>query len=278
MEGETKGDTVMTPYAVLPDHVMAVWPGLSPSAKAVAGALGCYMNGAGECWPSVAELQKRSGIHKRQTVTRAIAELEGQGILTVRWVGPWRRVLAWTKLPSGGATKRHGGESTKRTGGESVERHIEQSHMNNPNRTSSCAEQNPETLQGDSKVTIQGNSAPSVPRELQGLALYEKDPKLCEGWPELREAWERAYPGVDIVAEVRKAHAWEVANPGKRKKHRARFLGSWLSRAKPSPMLGENDDLPPGLLDVPSWEEMTPKLRAAIEEANREAEAAKHGR
>ena len=47
------------------------------------------------------------------------------------------------------------------------------------------------------------------------------------------EAWKKAYPKVDVAAEVAKAEAWYLANPTKQKKNHARFLNGWLSRATP---------------------------------------------
>ena len=69
-----------------------------------------------------------------------------------------------------------------------------------------------------------------IPPELVDLELYAVDEKLCARWPKLFAAWKVAYPGLDIVAEVKRAHAWEVANPKRRKKDRARFIGNWLQR------------------------------------------------
>lgn len=74
------------------------------------------------------------------------------------------------------------------------------------------------------------DSAPPV--ELSGLALYETDWKLCKRWTELLKGWKSAFPGVNVLGEVRKAHAWEVANPTRVKKDRPRFLYTWLSRAQ----------------------------------------------
>lgn len=71
-----------------------------------------------------------------------------------------------------------------------------------------------------------------VPPELKKLSLYAQDEKLCKQWPDLLSAWQVAYPGVDISAEVAKAHAWEVANPERQKIRRGRFLTNWLSRAQ----------------------------------------------
>lgn len=45
-----------------------------------------------------------------------------------------------------------------------------------------------------------------------------------------------AYPKLDIPAEIIRMRAWLIANPSKRKTRRGikRFIGSWLSRARPT--------------------------------------------
>ncbi len=73
-----------------------------------------------------------------------------------------------------------------------------------------------------------------VPEELKGLNLYENNEKLLKLWPELIEAWKNAFPGINIIAEVKAAHAWEVANPKRRKVDKARFLQNWMARAQDS--------------------------------------------
>ena len=93
--------------------------------------------------------------------------------------------------------------------------------------------------QDDAGSTTGGLPEQSRPKEkkrkekniLSGLDLYEDDNKLCSEIDSLMETWTEAYPGVDIMAEIRKAHAWEMSNPAKRKKDRKRFLNSWLSRS-----------------------------------------------
>jgi hypothetical protein len=75
----------------------------------------------------------------------------------------------------------------------------------------------------------------AIPSELMGLELYAADKTLCARWCDLLPAWRQAYPGVDVIAEIRKAHAWEVANKSRRKVDRPRFLGNWLSRAQDKP-------------------------------------------
>lgn len=71
----------------------------------------------------------------------------------------------------------------------------------------------------------------------------EPDPVLTieairgETWaltPELLAAWEDTYPGIDVLAEGRRARAWLDANPTRRKTRRGmkRFLVNWLNRAQ----------------------------------------------
>ena len=79
-----------------------------------------------------------------------------------------------------------------------------------------------------------------IPADLFGLQLYQADQKLCKLWPDFLVAAKAAYPGVDILAEVKKAHAWEVANPANQKKLRTRFLGNWLARAQDKARTGSN--------------------------------------
>ncbi len=72
----------------------------------------------------------------------------------------------------------------------------------------------------------------TVPVALRGLKLYEKDERLCKRWDALYAAAQAAYPGVDLLGELRSAHAWEVANVTRRKKDRARFLNMWWAKAQ----------------------------------------------
>lgn len=74
----------------------------------------------------------------------------------------------------------------------------------------------------------------SVPEALRGLALYEQDGRLCVLWTQLYGAWRAAYPTLNIAREIAAAHAWEVANPQRRKtpRGRAKFLTAWLERCQ----------------------------------------------
>ena len=70
----------------------------------------------------------------------------------------------------------------------------------------------------------------SVPAPLQELPLYREDAKLCDRWDVLVEEWRRAFPDVDIYAEIAKAHAWEQAN--RLRRNRPAFLNHWFSKAQ----------------------------------------------
>lgn len=69
-----------------------------------------------------------------------------------------------------------------------------------------------------------------VPPELADLPLYREDRKLCARFDELVRAWSQANPRVDVLATIRRAHAWEVSNPRRRKRDRAKFLERWIAR------------------------------------------------
>jgi hypothetical protein len=56
-------------------------------------------------------------------------------------------------------------------------------------------------------------------------------PDVKDPW-KAEEAWVKAYPGVDLLAEGLKAAAWEVSNPSQRKSNHSRFLNTWFARAQ----------------------------------------------
>ena len=61
------------------------------------------------------------------------------------------------------------------------------------------------------------------------------------------EGWKKAYPGVDIDAELLKAEAWLQDNPSRRKTASGmpRFLGSWMSRRQNSGSVGQKGSSKP---------------------------------
>lgn len=105
------------------------------------------------------------------------------------------------------------------------------------NKASSKRESKSKTEKKSKTPQPPEGEAHRVPSELAGLELYEADKRLCMNLGGLLPTWEQAYPGVDIRAEIRKAHAWEMANPMKRKtpRGRSRFLNSWMARQQDRP-------------------------------------------
>lgn len=96
-------------------------------------------------------------------------------------------------------------------------------------------------------VSVSGGGGHDIPDDLRGLELYEADKVLCKAWPATKRAIQQAYPHVDVLGEVRRAHAWEVGQPTK-KKLRAKFLTSWCSRAEPpAPSSGNHYDIIDGV-------------------------------
>lgn len=80
----------------------------------------------------------------------------------------------------------------------------------------------------------------------EALSRSEPDSPICFEYPTIGpdgpswrlrrvqvDEWRATYPGVDVLAECRRALAWVKANPGRRKtaKGMPKFLVSWLSRA-----------------------------------------------
>ncbi len=80
------------------------------------------------------------------------------------------------------------------------------------------------------KESIGRTEVCSIPEILRGLELYESDVKLIANFTRNYNAWKKAYPHLDIDHQIRVAHCWEMDNPKRQKKNKARFLGGWLSR------------------------------------------------
>jgi hypothetical protein len=94
------------------------------------------------------------------------------------------------------------------------------------------------------KKTSKADEDVSVPEALKDLPEYAADKKLCKAWDKQLVIWETAFPGTDIIAEVRKAYAWEMADPKRKKTLHVKFLTNWLSRAQDKAWPNRNDKLP----------------------------------
>ena len=101
--------------------------------------------------------------------------------------------------------------------------------------------------------------APEHPLSVYVVEVWS-DRKL--GKLDTLDAWasrqQDACPGLDLVAEAKRAAAWEDSNPGKRKRDIRRFLGSWF---------GRQQDRGPGKAggNRPPWERTLEDVKAEVE-------------
>ena len=93
----------------------------------------------------------------------------------------------------------------------------------------------------ETSICPEPEKSDSVPAELQGLELYQNDTRLHKDFDKFLKACEAAYPGVDLAEQIKRAHAWEVANPKRRKVNRKKYLHGWLAREQDKPRSGESD-------------------------------------
>jgi len=81
------------------------------------------------------------------------------------------------------------------------------------------------------------------------------------------DAWasrqQDACPGLDLVAEAKRAAAWEDSNPGKRKRDIRRFLGSWFSRQQDRGAGGAQSNAKQS--NRPPWERTIEDVKAEVE-------------
>lgn len=91
------------PYAILPEHVIAVWSKLSPKAKAVVVAVASHMDGSRKCWPGNKRVQELAGLKDRRSAWRAMIELESKGVFHIDKQRGKLSVISWppdTQLPA----------------------------------------------------------------------------------------------------------------------------------------------------------------------------------
>lgn len=77
--------------------------------------------------------------------------------------------------------------------------------------------------------------APASP-VVYALRCSGRGPKTYDVTQAQLDEWAAAFPGIDVLGEVRKSASWQDANPSRRKTHRgmASHLVSWLGRAQDS--------------------------------------------
>jgi uncharacterized protein YdaU (DUF1376 family) len=110
--------------------------------------------------------------------------------------------------------------------------------MNSP-RPPSCSESErptPELLfpAPESKDEPPPEKQSQPPRAVMTFPVVGKDPGDWQLTAAKVAEWREAFPGIDVIAECRKARQWCLDNPGRRKTRRGitAFLGRWLSKAQ----------------------------------------------
>jgi hypothetical protein len=115
------------------------------------------------------------------------------------------------------------------------------------------------------------------------LIAYLRETYPAEQWtPELASRWLDAYPGVNLLAEAKKAVSWEASNKSNRKKDHAAFLARWYARQQdrgggaarsPYRELQPPSDQPGGSSRVPGVDETRRKIeeRDALPRASAQA-------
>ena len=82
-------------YAYMPAEIIEALPEMSGKACKIAVALAVFMDKQGKCWPSSRTLMETSGIRRRQSVTAALNELVGLGLLTIKKDQSVRNLYTW---------------------------------------------------------------------------------------------------------------------------------------------------------------------------------------
>ncbi|MFH2000512.1 MAG: helix-turn-helix domain-containing protein [Planctomycetota bacterium] len=193
----------------------------------VGAALATFMDMSGKCFPSRAAIAKRAGLDHR-AVSRALHELELRGFIQIISRPGTSNTLCLPLVVKTQGQIDTPGRKDPPSPGQNDPPPLGQ---NDPPKEP-IKKPMKELIGTDTGST---SSAEAVPSELKGMELYETDMKLCAAWAGLQTSWARAYPDIDYLAEVAKAHAWEVANPQRRKTDRPRFLTNWLARVANNP-------------------------------------------
>jgi hypothetical protein len=122
------------------------------------------------------------------------------------------------------------------TNGHDTGQKVTSGHSRSQLVTPSCAvpSRTVPSLAQEELLAASPNDSPPAPAVVSVLPCVGQGPSEYEV-TELQVAlWREAYPGIDVLGEVRKARAWLEANPTRRKTHRGMpaFLVSWLNRAQ----------------------------------------------
>ena len=61
---------------------------------------------------------------------------------------------------------------------------------------------------------------------------FENDETLKRRILFLYDEWQKTYPEISVLSQIRWAHVWLLENPKKDKKNYVRYLGNWMRSAE----------------------------------------------
>ncbi len=235
----------MARYAHLPEVVVKALPRLSDRAVKVAVALAVYANGDGECWPSRASICETIGTSRAKTVSKAVRELEAEGVLkVVRKRGKASRFF-W-------ADAKPGAESAPAVGTLSAPTQREVGALSAP-RVGALSAPRLGALSAPLNIPIEhthrtyddgaggnenGNGEEWPPRMLRHCPNFAADERLRAGWEKKLGHWRKVYGrsphNLDIAAIVQDCHDYEMEK-GKAYTDRLRFIGNRIREIANNP-------------------------------------------
>ena len=193
---------------------------LKASDKIILAIIQNYQDINGKAWPGKRTLQSKSGLSGK-TVLVSIKRLETAGLLEVE--------------------RRGNGKSNHYKSGVETIPVSKVSRCNND--TTGGVETTPEAVTKLHRIKTDLLNKTNI--EQSSFAFVLKNDEIFHLPQAKLEEYESTYPEIDIAGEFAKAAQWLRDNPGKRKTEKGmfRFLGSWLSRAKPKQEAGERYEM-----------------------------------
>jgi len=98
---------------------------------------------------------------------------------------------------------------------EQLQEHIKEQYSNPINYTYTDTDTNTNTFVSNDKIVFDSRRG-----EFKNIQ------------DELLEKWKETYPAIKVTQEIKKAEAWYLANPKKKRKNIDRFLVNWFNRAE----------------------------------------------
>ncbi len=198
---------------------------LPSTTKFVLLALACHMNDFGEdCFPSVELLCAETGLSNRAVISHLQKAIEA----------------GWITVFKHGYGGRRWARNEYHIGWPELEEGSERRSLPQDNEAVNVATRGSERSDNEAVNVVHTNSsinssknspAPSNSARSQEQILWDHTRELFTGISEAQmDEWEKAYPQLDVDAELTRIEVWYKANPKKHKRDVRRFITNWLAR------------------------------------------------